>query len=143
MGFLTALVAGLLFGTGLVVSGMTVPANVLAFLDIAGDWDPGLAAVMATAIAVTAPALSLLKKRGRTLAGEACDIANRAPVDRPLVIGAVVFGVGWGLAGICPGPGLIIATGGVPGGLLFVAAMAAGMKLSGVLLARLRAGAAP
>ena len=64
MGFLTALVAGLLFGTGLVVSGMTVPANVLAFLDVAGDWDPGLAAVMATAIAVTAPALWLLKKRG-------------------------------------------------------------------------------
>lgn len=143
MGFITALLAGLLFGTGLVVSGMTVPANVLAFLDVAGAWDPGLALVMASAIAVTAPAMILLKKRGRTLAGELCDIANRAPVDRPLVIGAVVFGIGWGLAGICPGPGLVIAAAGVPGGVLFVAAMAGGMKVAGTLLARLRSDAAP
>jgi uncharacterized protein len=143
MGFLTALLAGLLFGTGLIVSGMTVPANVLAFLDVAGAWDPGLGAVMVSAIAVTAPALALLKKRGRTLSGESCDIANRAPVDPPLVIGALVFGVGWGLAGMCPGPALIVATGGVPGGLLFVAAMAAGMRIGNTLLARMRSKAAP
>ena len=141
--FLSALAAGLLFGTGLIVSGMTDPRNVLAFLDIAGNWDPGLAVVMAMAITITAPALWLLKKRGRTLAGESCDIANRAPLDAPLVVGAVVFGIGWGMSGICPGPGLIIAAGGVPGALLFVAAMAAGMRLSGVVLRRLGSSAAP
>jgi uncharacterized protein len=141
--FLSALVAGLMFGTGLIVSGMTDPQNVLAFLDIAGDWNPGLAAVMATAIAVTAPALWLLKKRGHTLTGERCDIANRAPIDRPLVIGAVVFGIGWGMSGICPGPGLIIAVGGVPGALVFVAAMAAGMRVSGSVLRWLRSSAKP
>lgn len=141
--FLSALVAGLLFGAGLIVSGMTDPQNVLAFLDIAGNWDPGLAVVMATAIAVTAPALWLLKQRGKTLAGESCDIANRNPVDTPLVVGAVVFGIGWGMAGICPGPGLIIAAGGVPGALLFVAAMAAGMRLSGIVLGRLGSRTAP
>lgn len=141
--FLSALVAGLLFGAGLIVSGMTDPQNVLAFLDIAGNWDPGLAVVMATAIAVTAPALWLLKKRGRTLAGDACDIANRNPIDTRLVVGAVVFGIGWGMAGICPGPGLIIAAGGVPGALLFVAAMAAGMRLSGIVLGRLGSRTSP
>jgi uncharacterized protein len=141
--FVPALFAGLLFGTGLIVSGMTDPQNVLAFLDIAGNWNPALAVVMATAIAITAPALWLLKKRGRTLAGESCDIASRAPIDTPLVVGAVVFGIGWGMSGICPGPGLIIAAGGVPGALLFVAAMAAGMRLSGVVLRRLGSSAAP
>ncbi len=140
---LSALVAGLLFGTGLIVSGMTDPRNVLAFLDITGNWNPGLAVVMATAIAITAPALWLLKKRGKTLAGESCDIANRNPIDTSLVVGAVLFGVGWGMSGICPGPALIIAVGGVPGGLQFVAAMAAGMRLSGIVLRRLGSGAAP
>ena len=92
---------------------------------------------------ITAPALWLLKKRGKTLAGESCDIANRNPIDTSLVVGAVLFGVGWGMSGICPGPALIIAVGGVPGGLLFVAAMAAGMRLSGIVLRRLGSGAAP
>ena len=103
---LSALVAGLLFGTGLIVSGMTDPRNVLAFLDITGNWNPGLAVVMATAIAITAPALWLLKKRGKTLAGESCDIANRNPIDTSLVVGAVLFGVGWGMSGICPRPAI-------------------------------------
>lgn len=141
--FVPALFAGLLFGTGLIVSGMTDPQNVLAFLDIAGNWNPALAVVMATAIAVTAPALWLLKKRGRTLVGERCDIASRAPIDTPLMVGAVLFGIGWGMSGICLGPGLIIAAGGVPGALLFVAAMAAGMRLSGMVLRLLGSSAAP
>lgn len=122
-----ALLAGLLFGSGLVLSGMTTPANILAFLDIAGDWDPSLAIVMATAIAVAAPAFFHVRRQQRTLLGEAVTLDNRRPVDKPLLIGSALFGIGWGLSGICPGPGLVIAVSGSIGAVVFVVAVSLGM----------------
>lgn len=128
--FVTAVLSGLLFGTGLVISGMTEPANILAFLDIAGDWDPGMAVVMGVAIGVAAPAFRFVKRRGRSLDQVACDIVNRGPIDRPLLAGAVVFGVGWGMSGICPGPGLMLAASGVGPALVFVGGLALGMVIA-------------
>lgn len=127
---LVAFLAGLLFGTGLLLSGMTTPANVLAFLDIAGAWNPALAIVMASAITVAAPAFYLVRRRRRTLLGAASALDNRRPVDRALLVGSAVFGVGWGLSGICPGPGLVIAASGSAGALVFVATMSAGMRVA-------------
>lgn len=124
-----AFVSGLLFGTGLLLSGMTTPANVLAFLDIAGQWNPALAIVMASAIAVAAPAFHVVRKRQHTLLGASAPLSNRKPVDRALFIGSAVFGAGWGLSGICPGPGLVIAASGSAGALVFVIAMSVGMLL--------------
>jgi hypothetical protein len=122
-----ALLAGLLFGSGLVLSGMTTPANIIAFLDIAGDWNPALAIVMASAIAVAAPAFLVMRRRQRTLLGEATSLDNRRPVDRSLVLGSAIFGAGWGLSGICPGPGLVIAASGSVSAVVFVIAVSAGM----------------
>lgn len=124
---LVALLAGLLFGSGLVLSGMTTPANIIAFLDIAGDWNPALAIVMASAIAVAAPAFLVVRRRRRTLLGEATVLDNRRPVDKALVVGSAVFGIGWGLSGICPGPGLVIAVSGSGGAVVFVIAVSIGM----------------
>lgn len=131
MNFLTSLIAGLLFGAGLLLSGMTNPATVLSFLDIAGGWNPALALTMGGAIAVAAPAYALMRRRGRTLAGEPVDLPDRTRIDAPLLGGSALFGLGWGLAGICPGPGLIQLTGLSLNAAVFVAAMAAGMLLSG------------
>lgn len=128
----TAFASGLLFGGGLVLSGMTDPANILAFLDVGGAWNPALALVMASAIAVAAPAFFLARRRQRALAAATPGAvpAARRPVDRRLVAGSLVFGVGWGLSGICPGPGLLLAASGSGGALVFAAAMAAGMWLA-------------
>lgn len=131
MNFLTSLIAGLLFGAGLLLSGMTNPATVLSFLDIAGGWNPALALTMGGAIAVAAPAYALMRRRGRTLAGEPVDLPDRTRIDAPLLGGSALFGLGWGLVGICPGPGLIQLTGLSLNAAVFVAAMAAGMLLSG------------
>lgn len=128
---LTPLLAGLLFGCGLILSGMSNPAKVLAFLDIAGNWDPSLIVVMASAVAVATPAFWWSKRSRRAWSGEAVDITSRRPIDRRLLAGSALFGIGWGLSGLCPGPALIIAAGGHAGVLLFVAAMVAGMLLSG------------
>ncbi len=126
----TALCAGLLFGAGLLLSGMAEPANVLAFLDVAGEWNPALALTMGGAIAVAAPAFYLHRRR----AGSAATRGNASPpsagVDRPLLAGAGIFGVGWGLSGICPGPGLLLLTTLTPGAFVFVASMIAGMFLA-------------
>lgn len=127
---LVALLAGALFGAGLLRSGMTNPANVLAFLDVTGAWNPALALVMGGAIAVAAPAFWWLRRRGLTLRGEFVVIDDRAPIDRGLVAGAATFGVGWGLSGICPGPGLVLLTGLTPAAFAFVAAMLAGMAIT-------------
>lgn len=129
MKFVAALAAGILFGSGLLLSGMTNPANVLAFLDVGGDWNPALALTMAGAIAVAAPAFLILRRRHLTLRGEFVVIADKAPIDRPLLAGAAIFGVGWGLSGICPGPGLVLLTGLTPAAFVFVGAMLAGMFL--------------
>lgn len=126
---LVALAAGLLFGLGLIVSGMADPAKVLGFLDLAGHWDPSLALVMAGAIAIGMPAFTLARRRSRSLLGAPMQLPTARGIDRRLVLGSVLFGVGWGLAGICPGPALVLLGMGSLKGLAFVLAMLAGMLL--------------
>ena len=121
--------AGLVFGAGLMVSGMTNPAKVLGFLDLAGRWDPSLALVMAGAIAVGLAAFSIARRRNTTWLGLPLSIPVATHIDRRLVIGSALFGVGWGLAGICPGPALVLVVAGGAKGLIFFAAMLAGMGL--------------
>lgn len=122
-----ALLAGAVFGLGLVISGMADPANVIGFLDVTGAWDPRLAFVMGAAVLVAAPAFWWVQRRQRTLEGEPVRLPAKHPVDRRLVVGSVIFGAGWGLSGICPGPGLVDVALGSDAALLFVAAMAVGM----------------
>ncbi len=137
-----ALLAGLVFGLGLILSGMTDPAKVLGFLDLAGAWDPSLALVMGGAIAVTAPAFAWLRRRQRSLLGAPLQWPTRTTIDRRLVLGSLAFGAGWGLAGFCPGPALVGAAAGWEPAWWFVAAMAAGMSVFSVLeLRRARRGA--
>ena len=129
MNTLFSFVAGLVFGFGLLISGMTNPAKVIGFLDLAGQWDPSLALVMAGAIAVGVVAFALAKRRQTTYLGLPMSLPLATRIDRRLVIGSVMFGVGWGLAGICPGPALVLLGAGAAKGLIFVAAMLAGMGL--------------
>jgi uncharacterized membrane protein YedE/YeeE len=135
---LSAFACGLLFGIGLLVSGMANPAKVLGFLDLAGNWDPSLAFVMAGAIAVAAPAFWLARRRASSLAGAPIQLPTSRRIDGRLVGGALLFGAGWGLAGFCPGPALVAAGGGQPRAWLFVAAMLAGMAIFAVLERRRR-----
>ncbi len=122
-------VVGLVFGLGLIVSGMTDPGKVQGFLDLAGLWDPSLAFVMGGAIAVGIFAFALAKKRTRSVLGGAMHLPSAKDIDRRLVIGSLVFGAGWGLAGFCPGPAIVSAGAGQPKALVFVLAMLAGMWL--------------
>ncbi|WP_039788101.1 YeeE/YedE family protein [Herbaspirillum huttiense] len=126
---LAALAAGLLFGLGLIVSGMADPAKVLGFLDLDGQWDPSLALVMGGAIAIGLPAFTLARKRQWTLLGEPMQLPTARTIDRRLVLGSLLFGVGWGIAGICPGPALVLLGMASGKGLAFVLAMLAGMLL--------------
>lgn len=137
MGVIGALAAGLLFGIGLILSGMIDPAKVQNFLDIAGAWDPSLAFVMAGAIGIAAPGFWLVRKRASPLAGTSFHVppAN-APIDRRLVAGAAVFGIGWGLAGFCPGPALASLPLAAPATVVFVAAMVAAIAASALLQSR-------
>jgi uncharacterized protein len=120
---------GLLFGIGLIISGMTDPGKVIGFLDLAGAWDPSLALVMGGAIAVGVVAFAIARKRTTTFLGGAMHLPKQREIDAPLVIGSLVFGVGWGIAGFCPGPALVAAGAGYPQALVFVAAMIAGMSI--------------
>lgn len=129
MNILLSLLAGLVFGLGLVVSGMANPAKVLGFLDLAGTWDPSLAWVMSGAIAVALGAFTRAKKRTRSLLGLPMQLPTARAIDRGLVGGSLTFGIGWGLAGICPGPAIVLVGAGAPQGLIFVGAMLAGMGL--------------
>jgi uncharacterized protein len=124
-----ALLAGLVFGLGLIVSGMANPAKVLGFLDLAGRWDPSLAFVMAGAILIGLPAFALARRRGRSYLGLEMKLPTARHVDRRLVGGSVLFGIGWGLAGFCPGPAIVALGMGQAKALIFVAAMLAGMGL--------------
>lgn len=126
---LVAAASGLLFGAGLAVSGMMNPAKVIGFLDFAGDWDPTLALVMAGALAVTVPAFRLAAGLTHALSGEKIGLPTRRDIDGRLVGGATLFGLGWGLAGFCPGPALAALSTGLPGVFAFVLAMLAGMAL--------------
>jgi len=122
-----ALAAGALFGAGLVVSGMSNPAKVIGFLDVTGPWDPSLALVMAGAVAVGLAGFAFNAKRARSVLGLPMRMPTANAIDRPLVAGAIVFGIGWGLVGLCPGPAIVALTTGSAKALLFVAAMLAGM----------------
>lgn len=124
---LSAAAAGVLFGVGLGISGMSRPTKVLAFLDVAGAWDPSLAFVMMGAIGVHCLAVVIAKRRERTAFGGIFHWPSPATVDKPLLAGAAVFGVGWGLGGLCPGPALLGAASGSAASILFVVAMIAGM----------------
>ncbi|WFP50859.1 YeeE/YedE family protein [Methylomonas sp. EFPC3] len=120
---------GLLFGIGLVVAGMSNPANVLAFLDVAGAWDPSLALVMASALATLGGARHWLHRNTEAADHEQDTGAAPAAIDARLVCGAAIFGVGWGISGFCPGPALVGLTAGLAGNYVFVAAMFAGFYL--------------
>ena len=122
-----ALIAGFVFGTGLVMSGLADPAKVLAFLDLAGNWDPSLLFVMGGALLVSAPAFAIARRRGRTLANGPLHLPGKGRIDRRMIIGSLVFGVGRGLAGYCPGPAVVSLAWGGFKPLLFVAAMVTGM----------------
>lgn len=126
---ITAWLSGLVFGLGLIVSGMVNPAKVLGFLDLAGAWDPSLALVMAGAVAVGFFAFLAAKKRTRSLIGAEMKLPTASAINRRLLAGSALFGVGWGVAGFCPGPGLAALGMGEPKALVFVAAMLVGMGI--------------
>lgn len=130
MQIVSALVAGLIFGIGLIISGMTNPLKVQNFLDVFGTWDPSLAFVMGGAIAVTAPGLWLLQKRSAPLFAQRFQLPTRNDFDTRLVLGAALFGIGWGMAGLCPGPAITAVPLGLNGLAIFVPAMLAGMALA-------------
>ena len=121
--------SGLIFGLGLIVSGMADPGKVLAFLDLAGTWDPSLMLVMAGAIAVGLFAFRVAGTRPETLLGQPLQLPVPGKIDRPLIIGSLLFGIGWGLAGICPGPALVLLGSGGGEGGIFILAMLVGMAL--------------
>lgn len=125
---ITALGCGLLFGTGLCVSGMTDPANIIAFLDVGGKWSPNLAGVMLGAIAVHATWLAWTAQRRAARANRSLPASGKR-VDGALLGGSALFGIGWGVSGYCPGPAIVALGSGALGALLFVTAMAAGMVL--------------
>ncbi len=126
--FFHAVIAGALFGLGLAVSGMTDPDKVLNFLDIAGHWDPSLALVMGGALAVAVPGFAWVRGRGQSFCGDALPPVPSNTVDRRLLLGSVLFGVGWGLAGYCPGPGLANLAHGSTEAVAFVTALLLGSQ---------------
>lgn len=123
----TSLLSGLVFGLGLIVSGMANPAKVLGFLDLTGNWDPSLALVMAGAISISFFAFLVAQKRSRSLIGADMRLPGGRHIDRRLVVGGLLFGVGWGIGGFCPGPGLVALGMGEVKALVFVASMLTGM----------------
>lgn len=125
----SALAAGLLFGLGLAISQMVNPRKVLDFLDVAGNWDPSLALVMAGAVGVTMLAFRFVLKRKQPLFDGEFHLSRLTRVDRPLIVGSAIFGLGWGLGGYCPGPGIAALSTGSVEALVFVAGMALGSFL--------------
>jgi uncharacterized protein len=128
---LTSFAFGMIFGLGLSISEMINPARVIGFLDVTGRWDATLLLVMAGALAVTGVLFPLISRRPLSLLGQKLALPVKTQVDRPIVIGAVIFGIGWGLGGFCPGPALAGLASGSPDIVLFVAAMIAGQWLAG------------
>lgn len=125
----TAFLSGLLFGIGLILSRMADPAKVLNFLDFTGDWDPSLAFVMIGAIAVGLVGFYLARQRPSSLLDKPIQLPTATRIDKQLVIGSSLFGIGWGLAGICPGPALVTLSAGMAPALIFVISMLFGMML--------------
>ena len=132
MWIVASLVCGLIFGAGLLISGMVQPTKVLGFLDIFGAWEPSLAVVMAAALAVSVPGFMLAGRRSRPWLASHYFWPGKSGVDLPLVAGAALFGIGWGLVGFCPGPALESLATLSPGVIVFVVAMAAGMAVHDV-----------
>jgi len=128
---LSAFIAGTLFGLGLAISEMINPSRVIGFLDVTGRWDPTLVLVMAGALAVTVSLFPLILKRSQPLLCEKFYLPTGQTIDQPLVLGAALFGVGWGLGGFCPGPALAGLVSGISGVYFFVIAMLAGQWLAG------------
>lgn len=124
---IAAFASGLVFGIGLIVSGMFDPAKVLGFLDLFGAWDPSLALVMGGAIAVGVPAFAMASRRSITLLGTPMLLPAARGIDRRLALGSVLFGIGWGLAGFCPGPALVAIGAGYGKAVVFTVAMVVGM----------------
>jgi len=141
LAFLTALIAGLLFGAGLLLSRMCDPQRVLAFLDVAGQWNPALAFTMGGAVLVAMPAFYFVRKRHVDLFGTATTLPDRFKITARLLGGSAIFGVGWGLSGICPGPGLLLLTGGTTQSAVFVAGIVAGFFVSSALDEAAKTGA--
>ena len=133
---LMALSSGLVFGLGLILGGMTDPGKVKGFLDVAGAWDPSLALVMGGAIAVGVFAFAAARRRTTSWSGDRIEIPSNTLIDARLVGGGVLFGIGWGLGGFCPGPALVAMSAGVGSAAVFVVAMLAGMVLHDRLLMR-------
>ena len=127
---LSSFVIGIIFGLGLAISEMINPARVIGFLDVAGRWDPTLMFVMGGALAVTLPAFAFILRRAQPLFDSEFFLPTKRAIDRPLILGAALFGIGWGLGGFCPGPALAGLVSGAPGVMLFVAAMVAGQWLA-------------
>lgn len=128
LGIISFFVGGI-FSAGLIISGMTQPAKVVGFLDLASGWDPSLAFVMMGAIAVYATAMRVITRRKAPLLEPKFYLPTRKDIDARLVVGAALFGVGWGLGGVCPGPGLVGAASGALPAVIFVVAMFGGMEL--------------
>ena len=139
---LVEFLVGLLFGLGLILSGMSDPGKVTGFLDLSGTWDPSLAFVMAGAIAVGLFAFAVARRRTTAFLGGAMQLPTRREIDRPLVIGSLVFGVGWGLVGFCPGPVLVALGAGYWQAVVFTLAMLAGLALQEWTARTRRVGAA-
>ena len=133
MKLLFSLLSGLVFGFGLLISGMSNPAKVLGFLDLAGHWDPSLALVMLGAILVAMPAFWLARRRRTALLGDTMQLPTAKSIDRRLLLGSLAFGAGWGIAGFCPGPALVSLLAGVQQAWVFAGAMLAGMLIFEVL----------
>ena len=129
MPIIIALVSGILFGLGLLLAGMGNPAKILAFLDITGNWDPSLLVTMAVALVISGIAFQLVKKRKTSVLNCPLQIPTSKVIDKKLVIGSVLFGLGWGLGGICPGPAILLTGMGLTQGILFALAMIAGMAI--------------
>lgn len=129
MSNLFGFVSGLVFGIGLILAGMTEPLKIKGFLDLAGAWDPSLALVMGGAIALGVVAFERARRRDRSWTGAPIEIPNNKTIDRRLVTGGVLFGIGWGIGGFCPGPALVALGSGVGSAGIFLAAMLVGMVL--------------
>ena len=136
MGHLLGFISGLIFGIGLILAGMMEPLKVKAFLDLAGAWDPSLALVMGGAIAVGVVAFVRARRRALSWTGAHIEIPGDRRIDSRLIVGGLLFGAGWGIAGFCPGPTLVALGSGMGAAALFVAAMLVGMVLYDRFLAR-------
>jgi hypothetical protein len=129
MRIISAFITGLIFGIGLIISGMTNPAKIIDFLDITGQWDPSLLLVMLGAVSITFFAFRFVERKSVSLLGDNIQLPKKTGLDKPLILGAVLFGIGWGLAGYCPGPALASLSSGLLPPVLFVLTMITGMGI--------------